>query len=156
MMRNFTIQKVDPENYLPDISELINESISDGFRFLKRLENDYNAGTNRFSLEGEGLWYIINPLNEVIAIGGLNRQEALYGDSHIGRLRRFYVKRAERRNGIGAMLLDHIIVSAADSFDLIVLFTDTEKAAHFYECQGFLKSDTVGDFSHYKLLKRIP
>ncbi|WP_404407121.1 GNAT family N-acetyltransferase [Jeotgalibacillus malaysiensis] len=136
-MSKFTIHKVDPEKDLPDISMLREESVSDGFRFLSRLENDYKDGTNRFLLEGEGLWYVMDPFNEVIAIGGLNSQGFLCGDSHIGRLRRFYVKRAERRNGIGTMLLHQIIVAAADSFDLIVLFTDTKEAAQFYERHGF-------------------
>ncbi|KIL51419.1 hypothetical protein KP77_09310 [Jeotgalibacillus alimentarius] len=146
------IHRVNPADPLPDISSLIEESLSKGFRFLQRLKDDYDSGLNRFSLEGDGLWYITNLNSEVIAIGGINRQESA-DDEAIGRLRRFYVRGAERGKSVGAILLARILTLSADHFDKVVLFTDTVKAAHFYEKHGFLKADSDCHYSHFKKLK---
>ncbi|MBM7579410.1 GNAT family N-acetyltransferase [Jeotgalibacillus terrae] len=145
------IHRVNPADPLPDISSLIDESLSEGFRFLQRLEDDYESESNRFSLEGEGLWYIMNSSSDVVAIGGINRQKSA-GDMSTGRLRRFYVRSADRGKGVGAILLAHILSLSADHFHRIVLFTDTVKAAHFYEKHGFLKTDRYRDYTHFKEL----
>ena len=83
--------RVQPIEHLlhDEISHLIMESKNSGFRFLERLWNDYNDGTNTFNKTGETLIGVFDSEGKIIGIGGLNIDP--YTEDHtIGRLRRFY------------------------------------------------------------------
>ena len=113
-------------------------SEAEGYRFLRRLHDDWVSGTNRFSRPGEGIWEA-RCGRDLVAVGGLNRT-----DEQIGRLRRFYVRPDNRRRGVGRLLLDTILASS--SFASIELQTTNADAAVFYAKQGFEEvhgNDTV-------------
>src|SRR5580704_2452238 len=93
-----------------ELEPMVSESRREGFRFLTRLCDEWANGTNRFSREGEALFGLfVN--GALIGVGGINRQDAL-----TGRLRRFYILPAHRRQGWGGQLLRHILGHAAAHF----------------------------------------
>jgi len=137
------IQRV---NSLPDISDLIVESKTEGFRFVQRLQQGFDDGSNRFDQQGEFLFAVYH-YNSVIAIGGINRM--IYERKPVGRLRRFYVAREHRNCGTGSLLLNHIESHAFHYFDMLVLYTDTTSAALFYEKNDYIRVD-MDNISHIK------
>lgn len=127
------------------IDTLINESEAEGFRFLRRLFDDFNSGKNQFNQVGEALFVIENK-GLLLAIGGVNRT-----NSTTGRIRRFYVAKQFRGLGIGGQLLDAIETHTAKHFTTIELYTDTPDASSFYRRHHYqpVKQPKV---SHFKRL----
>lgn len=127
-----------------DIQYLVSESQVDGFRFLKRLVDEFNSGINRFDNLGEVL-LAVREQDKLIAIGGINN------DNGVARLRRFYVSKQYRRTGLGSRLLKELEQTAIKSFSEIVLFTDTSDAGKFYQSCGYTWVEERG-ISHRKKL----
>ena len=115
---------------LQDLEHLLLESEAEGFRFVRRLRDDWISGANRFAGPGEAFFgcYLDGRL---VAIGGVNRQSV-----STGRLRRVYVARKARRTGVGRALVAHVITHAIQYFDEVVLRTNTEAADAFYRALG--------------------
>ncbi|MFK7921255.1 MAG: GNAT family N-acetyltransferase [Bacteroidia bacterium] len=122
------------------------ESEKEGYRFLKRLEMDWGAHKNRFSLPGEGLYKVLAHA-ELIGIGGINQCPYKHTEG-IGRIRRFYIKSSWRSQGIGKKLLAHLIAEKGAAFAEINLSTDSEAAARFYERNGFARIHDEAKVSH--------
>src|SRR5262249_31845346 len=79
---------------------LRSEARAEGYRFVERLATDWASGTMRFDREAEVL--LAARLKAVLCgIGGLTI-EPVVPDAL--RMRRFYVRPAYRRSGIGRML----------------------------------------------------
>ncbi|KOO51387.1 GNAT family N-acetyltransferase [Viridibacillus arvi] len=135
-----------------DIDGLVKQSKADGFRFVERLVNDYKNGSNTFNHIGEGLFGVFNEEGVLVAIGGLNK-DSFSNEQSIGRLRRFYVSKAYRRNGIGSLLVKRIIEEAKKYYKIIVLHTDTEQADKFYSSIGFSKKTLYPNSSHFMEFK---
>ncbi|MGE7924064.1 GNAT family N-acetyltransferase [Viridibacillus arvi] len=135
-----------------DIDSLVKQSKADGFRFVERLVNDYKNGSNTFNHIGEGLFGVFNEEGVLVAIGGLNK-DPFSNEQSIGRLRRFYVCKAYRRNGIGSLLVKRIIDEAKKYYKIIVLHTDTEQADKFYSSIGFSKKTLYPNSSHFMEFK---
>jgi N-acetylglutamate synthase-like GNAT family acetyltransferase len=129
-----------------DLNTIVQESKEEGFRFVERLLNDYREGTNRFNKQGEAFYGIYDEENELVAIGGLNVDRS---SAETGRVRRFYVKKECRNEGVGTVLLKQIILDAKRSFSVLVLHTDTEKADHFYTAFGFTRGNRYPNATHY-------
>lgn len=127
-----------------DLSKLLIESEADGFRFVRRLVQDYQAGTNCFDDEGEALFGGFETTGQLVAIGGINRGST----DETGRLRRFYVLKDYRRNGIGRQLLETILIHARSHFSAVVLHTDTDSAGKFYLANGFTPIRESGNATH--------
>lgn len=145
-MGDFRISKIE-NLVISELSQLVEESKTDGFRFLERLVNDYNDGTNTFSEHGESLYGVYNENNSLIAVGGLNN-DPLSNDTQVGRLRRFYVGKEYRRKAIGTLLLRQIIYEAKNYYRVLVLNTDTKQAANFYRAYGFEESKAYPGSTH--------
>jgi len=130
------IQKIAyPDDFPLEWSLLLQESIQEGQRFLKRLELEWQSGENRFDKAGEGLYYL--SLDEqVAAIGGINR-DPYAPETGRGRIRRFYVRQGLRRQGVGERLLKHIIENHQAFFPEIVVYSEDPGSQHFYEQFGF-------------------
>ena len=126
---------------------------AEGFRFLERLLNDFKNGSNTFNDVGEGIFGVFTEEDEIVAIGGLNNDPYL-NEQYIGRLRRFYVDKAYRRNGIGSLLVKRIIDEAKRNYKILVLHTDTEQAEHFYTSIGFTKGNLYPNASHFMDLEQ--
>ncbi|NJM61130.1 MAG: GNAT family N-acetyltransferase [Oscillatoriales cyanobacterium RU_3_3] len=120
---------------LVSMNHLVEESLSQGFRFVERLLREYRSGFNCFDKPGEIL-LAASDRGRSIAIGGLNR-DPYFNDPKIGRLRHLYVELAWRRQGIGRLLVDRLIREAAQHYQLLTLRTDTPAADKFYRKLGF-------------------
>jgi GNAT superfamily N-acetyltransferase len=116
---------------LNDLRPLIQESQAEGFRSLRRLQDDWLSGANRFDREGEAFFGFFSEA-ALVGVGGINRHT-----STCGRLRRFYVSRDWRRKGIGRNLAEHILLFSAQFYEEVVLHTKSAAADAFYRALGF-------------------
>ncbi|RVU85602.1 N-acetyltransferase [Leucothrix sargassi] len=130
----------------PDIQVLVSESQPEGYRFLKRLVDDYRNETNLFDQHGEVLISVRDD-NTLVAIGGINNHDG------VARLRRFYVSKAHRRSGVGRLLLEALESHAALFFSEVLLFTDTTEASRFYEACGYI-AVSENKVSHRKVFTK--
>jgi len=96
---------------LPDVlAALVAESEQAGWRFVRRLADDWTAGTNRFDQPGEALfaaWSAGRP----VGVCGLNVDPYIL-DRGVGRVRRLYVLTEYRRRGVGQRLVRAVIAAA--------------------------------------------
>jgi GNAT superfamily N-acetyltransferase len=146
----FSVERVEDLRDV-DISKLVNESEVEGYRFLMRLVNEYVEGTNTFNKPGEALFCIRNESGEVVAIGGIN-QSPLSDDKEVARLRRFYVLRDARRQGVGSLLVKEIINHSKGKFKRMTLRTDSSTADSFYRANGFGTDDSSAETTHVLVL----
>jgi GNAT superfamily N-acetyltransferase len=125
------------------IEGLLAESEQDGFQFVRRAQEEWLSGANTFSKEGEALFAVFE--NErLLAIGGINHESA-----RNGRLRRFYVRRGDRRRGIGRQLVQHVLAFAGrNEYSRIGLRCDTAAADRFYRAVGFSRTDSDPRVTH--------
>lgn len=130
-------QPINPLDY--DLLHLAENARNEGFGHVDRLISEWSTGENTFSGAGEYFLGILSG-DELVAIGGLNRDPFAKGD-RIGRLRRFYVMPAYRRKGIGRRLLAALLEQAGSSFSQVRLRTTTYEASQFYFSCGFQKSE---------------
>ncbi|WP_410256876.1 GNAT family N-acetyltransferase [Bacillus cereus] len=130
-----------------DITYLVEESKKEGFNFLVKLVNEYRNEINTFHKEGECLYGVFEE-EVLIGIGGLN-QDVYTKDATLGRLRRFYISKKYRRNGVGNILLNKILSHAKEYFHIVVLYTDTEQGSQFYISNGFIKSEEYKGSNYY-------
>ena len=110
------------------IEGLLAESEQEGFRFVRRAKEEWLSGANTFSKEGEALYAVFEE-ERLLAIGGINRESA-----RCGRLRRFYVRREERRRGIGRQLVRHVLAFASGHYSRVGLRCDTDVAGPILSC----------------------
>lgn len=129
------IRKIDDLQTVNTLS-LVKESEAEGYRFLRRLVDQYEEGINRFDQSGEALYGVWDESGQLVAIGGLSRNPYTE-DGKTARLRRFYVSPSMRRQGIGTQLLDALVNHAQNHFNLLVLRTDSASADAFYRANGF-------------------
>lgn len=135
-----------------DVTKLVEESEAEGYRFLRRLVNQYEDGTNTFNKAGEVLYGVWDPAGELVAIGGLNRDP--YSDkSGVGRLRRFYISEHARRQGIGTKLLQEILDYGKGHFSEIVVRTDSSIADAFYRANGFSGDLGLPEATHHIIME---
>ncbi|WP_115665608.1 GNAT family N-acetyltransferase [Cupriavidus taiwanensis] len=117
------------------IADLGREASAQGFNFVGRLIDEWQAGSNRFDKPGECL-LVVTHNGTLIGIGGLN-VDPYATDGFTARLRRLYVANAFRRRGIGEALVSELLQNASLHFRQVRLSTDTESAAAFYSRLGF-------------------
>jgi GNAT superfamily N-acetyltransferase len=118
-----------------ELDELVIRSLEEGFKFVQRLRDEYQSGTNRFECPGEAL-LLARDRQIVIVVIGLN----LDPNDQVGvmRLRRFYVVPEHRGHGLGhIMLLTVIELARAAGAKTLEPRTDNPHAARFYERNGF-------------------
>ena len=124
------------------IAELLAESEQEGFRFVRRAQDEWLSGANRFAKEGEALFGVFEG-EHLVAIGGINRESG-----RCGRLRRFYVRRDGRRKGIGRQLAHHVLAFARRHYSRVELRCDTEAADRFYRALGLSRTTAAADVTH--------
>jgi GNAT superfamily N-acetyltransferase len=115
------------------------EALAEGYRFLERLATDWASGPLRFTKPGEML--LAASSDGVLAgIGGLTVDPVL---PEALRMRRFYVRKAFRRFGIGqrlaAALLEQAIARGCP-----VTVNAAPGSAAFWESLGFLPDERDG------------
>jgi GNAT superfamily N-acetyltransferase len=117
------------------LAHLAADADADGWRNVARLVTDLASGENRFRGRGEAL-YAARSGGRIVAVGGIN-VDPYAQDRRTGRLRRLYVLRSARRQGIGRALVAALLAHGRRSFDEIRLHTEDDAAAAFYEAIGF-------------------
>ncbi|RNF39165.1 GNAT family N-acetyltransferase [Planococcus salinus] len=130
-----------------DVEKLVEESEAEGYRFLRRLVDQYEDGTNTFNKAGEILYGVWNPQGHLVAIGGLNR-DPYSSKEGVGRLRRFYISQEARRQGIGTHLLTEIVNYAKGHFTELVVRTESSVADAFYRANGFSADLGIPEATH--------
>src|SRR5689334_25434208 len=90
---------------LPDgaFAPLVAEGEREGWRFVRRLADEWAAGTNRFDRPGEALFAAWSG-DALVGVCGLNA-DPYVADQLVGRVRRLYVLRAFRGRGVGKRLV---------------------------------------------------
>jgi GNAT superfamily N-acetyltransferase len=107
------------------------EALAEGFRQVERLASDWETGRARFDRDGEAL--LAAHLNGVlVGIGGLTMEPVVPGAL---RMRRFYVRPAFRRIGVGCRLVSALLAGAAGDRSITVNAAPASIA--FWESLGF-------------------
>jgi GNAT superfamily N-acetyltransferase len=131
----------------PDgLAGLIAESERAGWKFLRRLAEDWASGANRFAGPGEAL-FVARRGRRVVGVCGLN-VDPYAAAGRVGRVRRLYVLSAYRRRGVGRRLVAAVVAAARGAFDRLRLRTESAEAARFYEGLGFRPCAGVADCTH--------
>ena len=122
------------------LQTLITESERQGFRFVRRLVEEWNSGANRFDRPGEVL-FVARSGDDVVGVCGLS-MDPHADDPKVGRVRHLYVLVPHRRAGIGEQLVADIIEAARGRFERLHLRTTNAAAARLYERLGFRRTAT--------------
>jgi GNAT superfamily N-acetyltransferase len=122
------------------------EARAEGYRFVDRLATDWMSGTIRFDREGEAL--LVARTNGVLAgIGGLTIEPVV---PEAMRMRRFYVRLAYRRSGIGRKLAIALLERARGARRLVTVNAAPASTA-FWESLGFAPDSRDG-YTHVRHL----
>lgn len=100
---------------------------------ITRLIGDWSAGAVRFERDGERLLaaYVAEGL---AGIGGMTIEPTMSGAL---RMRRFYIRPAMRRRGIGRMLALSLLDHARPCCSIVTVHVGNDAAAKFWESLGF-------------------
>ncbi|MGO7166471.1 GNAT family N-acetyltransferase [Rhizobium leguminosarum] len=116
-----------------EIAGLEREARREGYRHVARLIDEWSIGDNRFEHYGERLLGAY--VDEVLAgIGGMTVDSAISGAL---RMRRFYIRPAMRRRGIGRMLAMALLDHACSCCTVVTVHAGNDGAARFWESLGF-------------------
>jgi RimJ/RimL family protein N-acetyltransferase len=138
-MKSIKILETD-SSLISSLKELAEEATRAGDNFVQKTIEEWENGKNTFSKPGEKLW-LISIENEIVAMGGLNRDPYIDNDK-VGRVRHVYVSKKYRGQGLSKVLLKLIIDEAKKHFKILRLSTHNPIAASLYESFGFEKNDT--------------
>jgi GNAT superfamily N-acetyltransferase len=128
---------VDPVRDLSPtaLAPLIAESEQEGWRFARRLADEWAAGTNRFDRPGEAL-FVAWAAESIIGVCGLNA-DPYAADETTGRVRRLYVLRAYRGRWVGGQLVRAVLAAARGRFQRLRVRTKSSEASRLYQRLGF-------------------
>lgn len=130
-----------------EVYPLVLESEKEGFRFVRRLYDDYVSGTNRFDGDREAL-FVARQLNQIVGICGLNQDPYSQFDN-VGRVRRLYVHPDFRKHGVGRRLVSNVILEARRFYATLILRTDNPAADQFYRAIGFSTDHVPDNATHW-------
>jgi GNAT superfamily N-acetyltransferase len=129
-----------------DVQGLAAASEAEGFRFVRRLWEEYLSQVNRFDKEGEALFFAQAGAS-VIGVGGLNR-DPYTGNPKVGRVRHLYVAPPFRRHGAGSQIVTAIVAAARSHYDMLTLRTNNPAADVFYQTLGFVPTVDIPQATH--------
>jgi len=133
------------------IDALVAESEQAGYRFMRRLAEEWASGANRFDGAGEAFFAALIG-GRVIGVCGLNVDPYTAGRG-VGRVRHLYVLSAYRRLGVGRQLVGRVMEAARGRFDILRLSTQNLAAAQLYERVGFRRCVGAADCTHLMELR---
>ncbi len=136
-----------------EFASLVAESEREGWRFVRRLADEWAAGTNRFDKPGEVL-FIARVDGLIIGVCGLNA-DPYTADEGAGRVRRLYVLPAYRSRGVGGQLVRAVLAAAAGRFQRLRVRTESLEASRLYLRLGFQPVVGVVDCTHILELECI-
>ena len=143
---------VAPMTDVATIAELALDAEADGHRMVSVLIDEWVDGRNRFARPGEAL-YGASVDGSVRGVCGLN-VDPYVDDPGVGRVRRLYVRVADRRRHIGTALVSAVVDDAARTFARLRLRTYNPVAAAFYEARGFERVDGNAECTHERRFDR--
>lgn len=123
-----------------EFDQLRAESGAEGHRFLDRLVNDWATGLMRFDRPGEILLATYSDDDMLVGVGGITVDPEISGAL---RMRRFYVRSAFRRTGIGRTIAETLLESAIREVDIITL-NAAPASFRFWESLGFVPDKQAG------------
>ena len=133
---------VEKTNELPDLDTLLKASTEEGFRFVRRLRDEWRSGANRFDRPGEAL-FLAWVEGRLVGVCGFNR-DPFENNPGVGRLRHLYVLPAHRQQGIGRALTLAVLDEAKHTFTRVRLRTPpSARAVAFYRSLGFTQVHAV-------------
>jgi GNAT superfamily N-acetyltransferase len=140
-MRTSAIHLERIAGHLPeDLVVLRTEAIADGFGMICTLVQDWESGACRYDDDHEVLMSAWSE-SELAGIGGITRDPAIKGAL---RMRRFYVRRAFRRHGIGRQLAVAILDRVRPLNKAVFINAGTEMAPAFWVALGFIQHVEAG------------
>ena len=128
-----TIQKIRLP--IPGLDLLLAEARAEGYNFVDTLAADWESGKNRFDGPGEILCGHLDQ-GLLVAVGGLNL-DPFEGDPQVGRIRRVYVRKTWRGQGLGTALVLALVAEARKTFSIVRLRAENDSAARLYERLSF-------------------
>ena len=131
-MSRLLIEPVTPEE--PGYIALKAESVALNFNMLRRLEENWQRGENRFNAPGEKLLGAFLD-GRLVGICGLNR-DPFSLQPRAGRIRHLYISEKCRGLGIGRQLLAVVMADASIWFDFLNIHAP-RAAWPFYQRSGF-------------------
>jgi GNAT superfamily N-acetyltransferase len=131
----------------PDrFTEMLAESEASGYRFLRRVVDEWESGANRFARPGEAL-LIAEMGGHWVGVCGLSIDPYL-DDPRVGRVRNVYVLADYRGAGIGRRLVEEAISRARGRFESLRLRAEEQGPARLYESLGFCPCRDIPDCTH--------
>lgn len=119
---------------LPDhFDQFLVEAAAEGFDTMSVLQDEWRDGSNRFERPGEIL-ALATIHDEIAGIGGITQD---FVDSSWLRMRRFYVRPAYRRRGVGRQIALYVLEHAKPFDRQIALHADGPEAEAFWPTLGF-------------------
>jgi GNAT superfamily N-acetyltransferase len=131
---------------LDRFAEMLAESEASGYRFLRRVVDEWESGANRFSRPGEAL-LVAEMSGRWVGVCGLSIDPYLE-DRRVGRIRNVYVLAEYRRNGVGRRLVEEAVNRARGQFDKLRLRGEEEGPARLYESLGFRRCRGIPSCTH--------
>ena len=128
------------------LAVLLAESEASGYRFVRRLVDEWERGVNRFARPGEAL-FAAESGGQIVGICGLNVDPYL-DDPRVGRVRNVYVLAAYRGRGFGRQLVERAIAAGRGHFDRLRLRGEEAGPARLYESLGFRPCAGMPDCTH--------
>jgi GNAT superfamily N-acetyltransferase len=128
------------------LEPLVQASLAEGFRFVQLLRDEWTSGGNRFAGPGEAL-FVAHHGDLLAGVCGLNR-DPYAADPGVGRLRRLYVPKPFRQQGVARALVLHALSFAREHFAVVRVRTDTLEADLFYRALGFSSALSPADATH--------
>ncbi len=123
---------------LPEgFDHLLNEAGSEGFDNMSVLRDEWADGSNRFERPGEML-ALATLGGDLAGIGGITQD---FVDPGWLRMRRFYVRPAYRRRGIGRQIALYVLAHARPLNRPIALYAGGAEAEAFWPTLGFVPTD---------------
>jgi GNAT superfamily N-acetyltransferase len=141
------LDDLPPERFTP----LLIESEESGYRFLRRVNDEWASGVNRFTRPGEAL-LAAEIGGRLVGICGLNIDPYLV-DPRVGRVRNVYVLAAYRGWGVGRRLVEQAIAAARGHFGRLRLRGEEAGPARLYESLGFRPSAGIPNCTHILVLR---
>ena len=128
------------------LGNLIAESEEEGFSYLVRMRNEWSSCQLRFDGPGEAC-FLAESDGEIVGLCGLTA-DPHSDDVTVGRVRKLYVSKAYRRQGIATQLLQRLCALAKKHFRELRVKTRGASGYAFYESLGFREVEPGKLYTH--------